>query len=229
MGMMRVKRIAADEENRKVVEINLLPSKHCTFRCVFCPLGQEGTQAEEVLDFEETAAFLSVLEEALDRERPEVLYINSMGESFSNARLGEVIDRARARGLRVRLCSNGTSLGDPRCAALASRCDEVSGELQASDEETYRRLHRPLPGQTLEGHLEGMARFREGYGGTFTLTVILVRGLNDDPRSLEGFRRIVARLRPDRLILETVAEAFAERYRVPEERLEEVRRFLTAP
>ncbi len=226
MGRMRVKRIAVDEENRKVMEINLLPSKHCTFRCVFCPLGQEGAQTGEALDFEETADFLPVLEEAIDRERPEVLYINSMGESFCNARLGEVIDRARARGLRVWLCSNGTPLGDPRRAALASRCDRVSGELQASDEETYRRLHRPLPGQTLEGHLEGMARFREGYGGTFTLTVILARGVNDDPRSLEGFRRIVARLRPDRLILETVAEAFAERHGVPEERLEEVRRFL---
>jgi wyosine [tRNA(Phe)-imidazoG37] synthetase (radical SAM superfamily) len=227
MGMMRVKKIYTDEENRKVLEINILPSKHCTFRCVFCPVGQEGTQTEEAFGFEETASFLPVLEETIDRERPEVLYINSMGESFSNDRLGEVIDRAKAKGLRVRLCSNGTLLGDPRYAAPASRCDEVSGELQAADEESYRKLHRPLPGHTLEGHLEGMARFREGYGGTFTLTVILIRDVNDDPRSLEGFRRIVARLRPDRVIVETVAERFAERHGVSEERMEEARQLFS--
>ena len=50
MGLMRVKKVFTDSENRKIMEINALPSKYCTFKCVFCPIGRSGEPAESVFD-----------------------------------------------------------------------------------------------------------------------------------------------------------------------------------
>ncbi len=47
MSRMRVKKIFENSDNKKVMEINILPSKYCNFNCVFCPLGPNGTQTGE--------------------------------------------------------------------------------------------------------------------------------------------------------------------------------------
>ena len=33
------------ENNRKVLEVNILPEKHCNFDCIFCPLGRAKNRA----------------------------------------------------------------------------------------------------------------------------------------------------------------------------------------
>ena len=44
-----MKKVYPDSEQRKVVEIDFLPSKHYTFS-VFCPIGRSGEPAESVFD-----------------------------------------------------------------------------------------------------------------------------------------------------------------------------------
>ena len=118
MGTMRVKKVYRREDGKKVMEINVLPGKYCTFQCVFCPIPEKGTQTEGAYSFPETEAFLGDLAEQMDRERPDVLFLNSLGESSCNDRLGDLIDLGHRKGAQVSLYSNGYLLGDLSHAAL---------------------------------------------------------------------------------------------------------------
>lgn len=227
MSFMRIKEVYTDPENRKVMEINILPSKYCTFKCVFCPIGQEGEQTEQAFSFEETEPFLSSLSERIDAEKPDVLFINSMGESFANTQLEEIITLAKGKNVQVSLYTNGYLLGKPEFARLASLCDEVSGEIKAVNESSFQKLQRPLAGYSLEDYMKHMTRFRESYGGRYTVYVTLIRGANDDQDSLEWIRGALGRLNPTEVVLETFTdERFGKAFGVPDERLEEIRRSL---
>jgi len=228
LGQMRVKKVYTDSENRKVMEINVLPSKYCNFKCVFCPIGQSGEQTEEAFHFEESTPFLLSLAERIDAEKPDVLFVNSMGESFANDQLNELISLAKGKNVQVSLYTNGFPLGNPEFARIASLCDEVSGEIKAVNEPSFQKLQRPLPGYSLETYMENMTRFRDSYQGRFTVYVTLIKGANDNPDSVEWIRKALLLLNPTAIVFETFTdEKFGKAFGVPEEKLEEIKQALT--
>lgn len=206
MNQMRVKKIFIDESGRKTMEINVLPEKYCTFDCVFCPLGHNGVTTSKAFHFSETDPFLLSLSEQIDRENPDVLFINSMGEAFSNDQLEDFISLARAKGVKVSLYSNGFLLGEPEYARLASMCDEVSCEVKAVDEASFQKFQRPFEGCTLEQYLDNMAGFRKNYKGELVAYVCLVKGMNDGSECAARIRENLSRVNPDRMIVETVTD-----------------------
>ena len=225
MNQMRVKKVSIDESGRKTMEINVLPSKYCTFSCVFCPLGHDGITTSEAFHFSETDAFLLSLSERIDREKPDVLFINSMGEAFSNDQLEDFISLAKSKNIKVSLYSNGYLLGEPEYARLAFMCDEVSCEIKAVDEASFQKFQRPLEGCTLEQYLDNMAGFRKKYKGELVAYVCLVKGMNDDHTCIARIRENLSRVNPDRVIVETVTdEKLGKSFGVSSGCLEEMQR-----
>lgn len=227
MSLLRVKKIFTDPENNKIMEINILPSKYCNFRCVFCPIGQDGTQSEDAFHFEETKDFLSFLAGQLDNEKPDTLFINSMGESFANEQLEEVISLAKKKNVEVSLYGNGYLLGNPEYARLASLCDEVTGEIKAINEDSFQKLQRPLKGSTLGKYWSNMVRFREGYDGKFKIALSIIRDVNDDPESIEYIKKLLYKLNPDKVLLETFTdEKFGKAFGVSVDKMEMARQMI---
>lgn len=227
LNKMRVKNIFVNEEDEKVMEINILPSKYCNFRCVFCPVGQDGVQTEKAFCFEETGDFLVSLAARIDEENPDVLFINSMGESFANDQLAKFIDLARQKNVEVRLWGNGYLLGIPEYARLASLCDEVTGEIHGITEASFQKLQRPMEGYTLEKYWSNMIRFREVYDGRLTIAVAIIKDENDDPESLERIGEFLNELKPDKVLLETFTDGkFVKTFGVDEAKMELARQVL---
>ena len=72
----------------------------CNLRCAFCP----GTKrAPRTMSPDEFALVLEKL-----RERVSYVYLHIMGEPLLHPRLGELLDIADARGMRVCITTNGT-------------------------------------------------------------------------------------------------------------------------
>lgn len=222
---MRIKKIFFDEENRKVMEINLLPSKCCNFNCVFCPIEEKGTQTDRSCTFEETQAFLPTLTERLDKEKPQVLFINSMGEALFNDQIEKVISLAKSRNIEVSLYTNGYALGNPEYARIAGTCEEVSGEIKAAKEETFQKFQRPLKGYSLDAYWKGMADFRKNYTGRFVAYVTLFKGVNDDLDSLGRIREFLEALRPSTIKVDTPEdERFGKPFGLSPEEFERARK-----
>jgi wyosine [tRNA(Phe)-imidazoG37] synthetase (radical SAM superfamily) len=223
--MMRIKKIFSDEENRKVMEINLLPSKCCNFNCIFCPIEQKGTQPDRACDFEETREFMETLGRQMDEEKPQVLFINSMGEALFNDQIEKVISLAQSRNIEVSLYTNGYALGNSEYARIAGTCEEVSGEIKAAREETFQKFQRPLKGYSLEAYWKGMADFRRNYTGRFVAYVTLFKGVNDDPESLGCIRGLLGNLRPSAIKVDTPEdERFGKVFGLSPEEFERARK-----
>ena len=208
-----------EEEGRKILEMNILPGKYCVFDCIFCPVSRQlhHEKTDLVRSFGSLTEALAELDQKLDTVKPDLVFINSLGEAFLHAGLAEVIERIHERELPIRLLSNGYLYGDDRCAGLARQCEEVIGELKMGRDVAFLKAQRPLHGYTVEQHLANMVAFRKKYKGIFRLEITLVKGYSDDETSLAFFTQAVQQLHPDVLQVVTPEPPFEEKLGVAPE------------
>ena len=150
------------EEGKTILEVNLFPGKYCNFNCIFCPVSRKlvHVQTQESVDLGNLDFAIQDLRQRIQRIMPEMVFLNSLGESVLLKGVEQVIDAVHREQVPIRLLSNGYLYGTPAYAALAGRCEEVIGELKMGREEalrtengtgrsfpespkTYRRLYSP--------------------------------------------------------------------------------------
>jgi len=192
--------------------VDLVPRKLCTLDCVYCQVGRTTDKRTERGDFVPVADVLAELAETLPRvPRPDYITMSGSGEPTLNARLGEVIDAVRRlTDVPVAILTNGTLLVDPAVRHECAKADLVVPSLDAGDEETFQRVNRPAPGLTLEGLVEGIAAFRREFAGQLWLEVFLVAAVNDGDEQVSKIARLIERIGPDRVQLNTATRPTAE-------------------
>ena len=82
------------EENGKIVlEVNLFPNKYCNFNCIFCPVSRKLThvQTEETVHLDDMAPAIGDLQRRLRDIRPDLVFINSLGEALLLPELEQII------------------------------------------------------------------------------------------------------------------------------------------
>ena len=210
--------------------VDLVPRKLCTLDCVYCQVGRTTDKRTERADFVPVADVLAELAETLPRvPRPDYITLSGSGEPTLNARLGEVIDGVRRlTDVPVAILTNGTLLGDPAVRRDCAKADLVVPSLDAGDEETFQRVNRPAAGLTLEGLVEGLAALRREFAGQMWLEVFFVAGVNDGDEQVAKIARLIDRIGPDRVQLNTATRPTAEAGvgAVSPERLAEIARQL---
>ena len=165
-----------EENGKTVLEVNLFPDKYCNFNCIFCPVSRKLThiQTEESVHLDDMAPAMGDLQQRLRDIRPDLVFINSLGEALLLPELEQIIHTIHEAGIPVRLLSNGYLYGNPEYARLAGHCEEVIGELKMAHEAAFQKAQRPLPGYTLHQHINNMVRFRKNYSGRFHLEITIV-------------------------------------------------------
>lgn len=211
------------ENGKRVLEINILPERYCNFDCIFCPVGRSPHKMDTAISFGDMDEDLQNLESLMVEADIDLVFINSKGEAFINEGLETLIDFVRGKGKKVKILTNGYLLGRTDTMAIASKCDEVFGEVKLITEETFKKVQRPLDGYTVKDHITNMASFNRQYGGDFILEVTLVKGYTDDDASVEALKGIIAEIDPQRLIVTRIEdEPFKKKLCVEEGRFEEI-------
>jgi len=192
--------------------VDLVPSKTCTLDCVYCQVGRTTLQTTRRQRFVSASALLAELRERLaECPRPDYITLAGSGEPTLYADLPELIAGIRAvTDVPVAVLTNGTLLGDPAVRAACSRADVVLPSLDAGDEATFQRINRPAPGLSLGRIVAGLVAFRAEYAGRIWLEVFLVEGMNDSEEQVRKIANLVARIRPDKVQLNTAVRPTAE-------------------
>ncbi len=96
----------------KIIYLEL--TNACNFTCDYCPIDQQ-TRAKQVMpqSFAE-----NIIDQIADGEMTDFLTFHVMGEPYMHKNLCELTGYAEAKGLRVRLLTNGSLLEDDRNQAL---------------------------------------------------------------------------------------------------------------
>ena len=192
--------------------VDLVPAKVCTFDCVYCQVGRTTritTRRERFTPPEKVVA--EIRARLKSAPRPDYITLSGSGEPTLNAAIGEIIDGIkRVTDVPVAVLTNGSLFYDPEVRRDCARADVVLPTLDAGDEEVFRRIHRPDPQLTLARIVEGLAAFRREFRGQIWLEVFLVAGVNSSPEQVRKLRPLIARIKPDRIQLNTAVRPTAD-------------------
>ncbi|WP_270567777.1 radical SAM protein [Clostridium beijerinckii] len=211
------------EDGKRVLEVNILPEKHCNFDCIFCPVGRSQNKVDTQKSFDEMDNSLKELKRMIENTNAELIFINSKGEALVNDKIGYIIDLIKDKGLPVRLLSNGYLLGRDEYIEIANRCDEVIGEIKTITEEDFQKIQRPIEGYTLNEYISNMVSFNKQYNGKFIFEITIIKGYNDDEESIQKMKKIIKEISPDKIIVERMEdERFKKKLGITDERFEEI-------
>lgn len=165
------------------------------------------------------------------QEAKELSYVtlSGLGEPTLSTCIEELIVRSKElTGAKVAVITNSTLLGDPSVRKSILGADLIVPSLDSADEEVFRQIDRPAAGIRLEDIIDGLIALRREFRGQIWLEVMFVSGLNDDIDSVERLRKVIQRINPDRIQLNSPVRSTAEKNVLPVEKvkLETIRSIL---
>ncbi|CUP87522.1 radical SAM protein [Clostridium baratii] len=215
------------EDGRRVLEVNVLPEKHCNFDCIFCPIGRSKNKIDTQKSFDKIDNALNELEKMIEDTKAELIFINSKGEALVNDKISDIIDFIKSKGLPVRLLSNGYLLGKDEYIEIANKCDEVIGEIKVITEEDFQKVQRPIEGYTLLEYISNMVNFNKQYKGDFIFEITIIKGYNDDDESVQKIKNIIKEINPKKIIVARMEdEKFKKKLGISDKRFEEISNIL---
>jgi len=126
----------------------------------------------------------------------------------------------------VRLLSNGYLLNNEKYIEIANKCEEVIGEVKAITEEDFKKLQRPIEGYTLENHLNSLIEFNRQFHGKFILEITVIKGYNDDEKSIQKLEELIKKIDAEKLIVITMDGPFEKKLGVTDNQLKIIRKRL---
>lgn len=208
--------------------IDLLPAKTCSYDCLYCQVGRTTAKTIEPGDLCSLSGVFDELRETLERVTPDVITLSGSGEPTLHLHIDQVIQFVKARTDRkIVVLTNGSLLWREDVRAKVSGAHLIMPTLSTVVEETFQRIHRPHPDLRLPLILQGIKELRQTFKGELFLEVMLLAGLNDSEAEVEGLRKTIQEISPDRVQLNTVVRPPADGKALPldRQRLEEIKSF----
>ena len=210
--------------------IDLVPHKICTYDCIYCQIGDT---TEKTLARKEYVPVREIIEEVgrfLKEGAPSVdhLSLSGSGEPTLHSQIRSVIEGIRAiTSIPVAVITNGSLLCEEEVRQDLLRADIVLPSLDAVSSDVFMRINRPLPGFSVEKVIEGLVEFRKVYKGQIWLEILFCKGINDGKEELMRMKKVVDRIQPDLIHLNTVVRPPSEKSAVPlgQKEMEEIRAF----
>ncbi|MCD6297449.1 MAG: hypothetical protein J7M30_09865, partial [Deltaproteobacteria bacterium] len=151
------------------------------------------------------------------------------GEPTLHSRIHEVIDGIKdITETKVALLTNGSLFRKEEIRKRVLKADIILPTLSSVFENTFRMIHRPHPGLELNIVVDGLKRLRKDYKGLLFLEVILLAGINDTEKEVEGLKAVINRINPEKIQLNTVVRPPADKRAISldRKRLEDIKVFL---
>jgi wyosine [tRNA(Phe)-imidazoG37] synthetase (radical SAM superfamily) len=210
--------------------IDLVPYKICTYDCIYCQIGKT---TERTLSRKEYIPVNEILEEVkrfLKEETSSIdhLSLSGSGEPTLHSQIRSVIEGIEAlTSIPVAVITNGSLLYQEKVRQDLLPADLVLPSLDAVTSEVFMRINRPRRGFSIEKVIEGLVEFRKVYKGQIWLEILFCKGVNDGKEELLKMKKVVDRIQPDRIHLNTVVRPPSEKWVVPlnQKKMEEMRAF----
>jgi wyosine [tRNA(Phe)-imidazoG37] synthetase (radical SAM superfamily) len=212
------------------VGIDLVPHKICTYDCIYCQIGKT---TEKTLTRKEYVPVKEIIEEVkqfLEEGTSSIDYLSltGSGEPTLHSQIGSVIEGIKAiTSIPVAVITNGSLLYEEEVRQGLLRADIVLPSLDAASSEVFMKINRPRSGFSVEKVIEGLVEFRKAYKGQIWLEMLFCKGVNDGKEELLRMKKVLDRIRPDRIHLNTVVRPPSEKWAVPlnQKEMEEIRAF----
>lgn len=210
--------------------LDIVPMKTCTQNCLYCQLGKDAPLTLERKPYVPTGAVLDELRRWLDEgHRADYITLSGSGEPTLHSELGTLLDAVKTlTDIPTAVITNGTLLYLPDVRRDCAKADVVLPSLDAGDEAAFLRLNNPHPDLKFQTFIDGLCQFRNEYAGQLWLEVFFCLGVNTDDAGINNMARLIEKIRPDKIQLNTAVRptTHAEAIPVPPDELERIARKL---
>jgi len=210
--------------------IDLVPQKICTYDCIYCQIGKT---TEKTLSRKEYVPVKEIMEEVerfLKEGTSSIDYLSlaGSGEPTLHSQICSVIEGIKAiTSIPVAVITNGSLLYEEEVRQDLLRADVVLPSLDAVSLKVFMKINRPRPGFSVEKVIEGLVEFRKVYKGQIWLEILFCKDVNDGKEELLRMKKVIDRIQPDRIHINTVVRPPSEKWAIPlnQKEMEEIRAF----
>lgn len=136
----------------RILGIDNIPSKHCTYSCVYCQLGKTKAKSKNRKSFyspEDIFADVQVIIKKIKKKGENIDYIAfiSSGEPTLDLNLGNTIDLIKLLGYKVAIISNGSLIWIDDVKSYLNKIDTVLFKIDTYNSENWTKINRPNKSQ----------------------------------------------------------------------------------
>jgi wyosine [tRNA(Phe)-imidazoG37] synthetase (radical SAM superfamily) len=192
--------------------VDIVPLKTCTQNCLYCQLGINGEQVIERREYVPISEVLKELQEwvgeGLDAD---YITLSGSGEPTLNSGIGELIKGIKSiTDIPVAVITNGTLFSDEQVRKDCAMSDVVLPSLDAGDEEIFAKINWPHGDISFSLFVDGLCKFSNEYSGQIWLEVFFVEGINTSNESIMNIKKIIEKIQPDKVQLNTSVRPVAD-------------------
>jgi len=186
--------------------VDIIPYKTCTLDCVYCECGKTTDLRVKRKRFVDPGTVLEEIKEVVSGDQLiEYITFSGSGEPTLNKDIGHIIrEIKKITHTPTAVLTNGTLLPLKEVRDDLSEADLVLPSLDAVTPSLFSEINRPHGELGIGSIIRGLIDFRDEYRGRIWLEVFIARGINDSDEELEKIYRVIKKIRPDRVQLNSL-------------------------
>ena len=192
----------------KSLGVDLIVPKVCPLDCIYCEARATTDLTMERREYVNINEVIEEIDQVLSLiPMPDYITFSGAGEPTLNSGIGRVITHLKKFHPHSKVCllTNGLLLQDQTLQQELAQLDMIIPSLDASNEDEYLKINRPVPGETLDKLVDGITDFHRNYPAVYmALEMFIAPGINDSDASLERFEKLVGKISPDAIQLNTL-------------------------
>ncbi len=194
--------------------IDIVPFKTCSLNCIYCQLGPTPKKTIRRKEYFSASDIVAQIKKKLSSDqRIDYITFSGSGEPTLNNALGKIIREIKKKtSIPVAVLTNSTLLSRKSVRNALMGADLVIPSLDAATQETFVKVNRPYPSINIEEIIQGLLKFSKEFKGSIWLEIMLVKGVNDSPSHIKKLKEAIAKIKPEKVQLNTVIRPPAEKH-----------------
>ena len=187
--------------------VDLIPPKTCSYNCIYCESGKTTNLTVERKEYVPLDDVLKELDSVLKTHpRLDFVTYSGSGEPTLHSRISEVTRFIKEKypEYKTALLTNGSLFHDEKVRRDCLDIDVVIPSLDCAGETEFKKVDRPHRSLSAAVVNDGIAKFRTEYTGQIWLEIFIVPGINDTDEEIECINAEIAKIRPDKIQLNTL-------------------------
>lgn len=187
--------------------VDLIPPKTCSYNCIYCESGKTTNLTVERREYVPLNNVLKELDGVLKTHpRLDFVTYSGSGEPTLYSRISEVTRFVKENypEYKTALLTNGSLFHDEKVRRDCLDIDVVIPSLDCAGETEFKKVDRPHHSLSAAVVNEGIAKFRTEYTGQIWLEIFIVPGINDTDEEIGRINDWIAKIRPDKIQLNTL-------------------------
>lgn len=176
--------------------VDLTPTKTCSYDCLYCQLAKTKFHTSRRDRFCPPEDVLKELREVLEEiAQPDWITFSGTGEPTLNIDLGFIISEIK-KFSEAPICviTNASLLYLPEVREELMLADRVLPTLTTVNEDTFKKIHRPVNDLVLEKILTGLKDFSGVFPGTIEIEIFVIPNINDSEKEISELRQFICSL-----------------------------------